>query len=428
LSRAFASIFAVFGFALAALAQDGGKLVAVRSGGDALSSAVRLVGNRPLSFTTLQLQSPPRIVVDLADTVVAGPAAELSVEDGTVRRVATAAAGGRVARVVIELAADAEFDVRAKGNEVEVRVPRIAPKGAPVAAAPSPQRVAPTPEPATPAAEPVTPAPEPAMPAPAGPPPTPAPQPTTEEEKRASLPTVSLVGSPAADDSTQPKPHDTAAPVPPAPASAPEKPHRAEEPKRAPGKKAAEKKQEPARPARKAQAPAPPEEPLVLTVEEAKALREAAEKGLPTGLEAKAAAAPPKPPSAPPKSAAEAPPKPAPRAARAEPGAAHGRIAIHGIGFRPVGEGELIVRSDKPLAYSLSRDDQSILLHLPGSTIARSNDRRPLDTRFFDGPVARVVPVEASGGTDLRIELRRPAAAEVTQAGSVLTVVFSAAR
>jgi hypothetical protein len=166
----------------------------------------------------------------------------------------------------------------------------------------------------------------------------------------------------------------------------------------------------------------------VLTVEEAKALREAAEKGLPTGLEAKAAAAPPKPPATPPKSATEAPPKPAPRAAHAESGSAHGRIAIHGIGFRPVGEGELIVRSDKPLAYSLSRDDQSILLHLPGSTIARSNDRRPLDTRFFDGPVARVVPVEAGGGTDLRIELRRPAAAEVTQAGSVLTVVFSAAR
>ena len=117
----------IFGVSFAALAQEG-RLVAVRPGGDEISSSVELVGSRPLSFTTLELQSPPRIVVDFADAIVAGAPAEVLVEDGTVRRIATAAAGAHTARVVIELAADAEFDVRAKGNAVVVRVPRIGPR------------------------------------------------------------------------------------------------------------------------------------------------------------------------------------------------------------------------------------------------------------------------------------------------------------
>src|SRR6266403_1270746 len=68
----------------------------------------------------------PRVVVDFADTDVAAEQRELEIGDGTLRRAAVAQAGSRTARVVIELVADAEFDIRSDGNTVEVRVPRPA--------------------------------------------------------------------------------------------------------------------------------------------------------------------------------------------------------------------------------------------------------------------------------------------------------------
>src|SRR5207249_3393121 len=83
------------------------RLLGLRAGGDAAAASIELLGDRPLSFTTLKLSAPPRVVVDFADTEVMPEARELAVEDGTVRRVAAAAAGQRTARVVIELAAEA---------------------------------------------------------------------------------------------------------------------------------------------------------------------------------------------------------------------------------------------------------------------------------------------------------------------------------
>jgi hypothetical protein len=98
---------------------------------------------------------------------------------------------------------------------------------------------------------------------------------------------------------------------------------------------------------------------------------------------------------------------------------------ITGIGFRPVSGGEVIVRSDLPLEYGVSGDDGAVLLHLPSAAIPIANNRRPLETRFFDGAVQRVVPVPVAGGTDVRIELREPAEYQLAQNGSVLTVTFS---
>src|SRR5256714_10526156 len=69
---------------LAACAQERGRLLGVEAGGDAASSSIDLIGDRPLSFTTLKLREPPRVVVDFADTELSGIARELSVDDGTV--------------------------------------------------------------------------------------------------------------------------------------------------------------------------------------------------------------------------------------------------------------------------------------------------------------------------------------------------------
>jgi len=278
----------------AAQAQEQGRLLGMSAGGDAGFAAVELLGDRPLSFTTLKLSAPPRIVVDLAETALSGTPADLTVEDGTIRRVAAAPAGARTARVVIELAADAEFDVRAHGSRIEVRVPRVAPLLA-------------------------------------------------KADQTRAMPPAAVAQS---------------KPAPVAPSAVP-----------------------------KANQVSPPGVALV-------------------GRRPRPAAA-------------------APTASRRIALADSGRRAITGIGFRPNGGGEVIVRSDQPLEYGISGEGNAVLLHLPSAKIPIANNRRALDTRFFGGPVERVVPLPVPGGTDVRIELRRHAEYQLAQSGSVLTVSFS---
>jgi hypothetical protein len=356
-------------------AQERGRLLDVLAGGDAASSAIELVGDRPLSFTTLKLSGPPRVVVDFADTELSGAPAELAVDDGTIRRVASAAAGSRTARVVIELAADAEFDVRAHGSSVEVRVPRIAPLvaklEAPLEQQPSPSR------------------------------PLPEPEPTPEAKKRASLPTVSLIG----------------------PRKSPED-HAAQERKLVARRAVAEQRLADQRAAEQAAAQRRADRLAAkrAAAERAAADQRAAAQRRADRLAAKRAAADAARLRA---EAAKKRPAPQRKLALAEPPP---HRAITGIGFRPNQGGEVIVRSDKPLEYGVSGDGNSVLLHLPRAGIPLPNNRRPLDTRYFGGPVERVVPLPVPGGTDVRIELRRHAEYQLAQSGSVLTVTFAAPR
>ena len=324
----------------AVLAQDRARLLGVRAGGDAVASSIELIGDRPLSFTTLKLAGPPRVVVDLADTEVAPEAREVAVDDGTVKRVAAAAAGQRTARVVIELAADAEFDVRAHGSSLEVRIPRPAP----LVAADEP-------------------------PAAALPPP---------EEKPEPAP----VPAPPANVAAQPKPDPAA-----------EKRRLREAAQREAAEKAAAAKQA------------------------ALARRLAAEQKAAAAKKARALAAAEK--------AAAAAPKKAPPERKI---AMVQRHSITGIGFRPIQGGEVIVRSDHPLEYGVSGDDKTLLLHLPSAGIPLPNNRRPLDTHYFGGPVQRVVPLAKENGTDVRIELSGHADYQLAQSGTVLTVTFSSPR
>jgi AMIN domain-containing protein len=345
----FILVCGALALAFGATADEQGRLIGVRIGGDDRTSGVVIESDRPLSFTTLKLLSPPRVVVDFADTEVAVEQRELEIGDGTLRRAAVAQAGSRTARVVIELVADAEFDIRSDGNAVEVRVPR------PVALAAGP---APQPGPATPAGPQTGPAPQAGPALEAGP--------EAEAQKVASLPKVSLVGSKPA---VPPDPED---PVDEPQPSAAEK---AAALKKAPSEQRALADQKRHKPAQATARVAPPagERPLQ---------------------------------------------KPPPAQAR----------HITGIGFRPIGAGEVIVRSDHPLEYGISGDGSAVLLHLPSAAIPLPNNRRPLDTRFFEGAVSRVVPVQVADGTDVRIELRGHAEYQLAQSGSVLTVTFSAPR
>jgi len=327
---------AVLALLSTAATAGGGKLLDVRAIPGPDATVVQLEADAPPSFTTMKLASPPRVVVDLAETSVSGVARQQEVGDGAVRRIAVADAGAHTARVVIELVADAEFDVRASQSRVEVRIPRPvaiaradpapAPGSAPPDPAPAPASASPDPAPGPASAPPVQPEAEAATAELVPPPPAAT---TTDDasipeaRERAALPTVALVAGTAPAEPRTPEPARATVPV------------RATRPA-APGRSA----------------------------------------------------------------------------------------AITGIGFRPMSGGEVIVRSDRELEYEVSSAETSVLIHLRNARIPLQNNRRPLDTRFFDGAVERVVPLQVPGGTDVRIELRQRAEMHLSQSGPVLTVSF----
>lgn len=501
------------------LAQPRAKLLSVRSAGDAATAAVELRGDRPLSFTTLKLSSPPRVVVDCADTGVGEVPPQVEVGDGTVRRIGVASAGARTARVVIELVADAEFDVRASGNRIEVRVPRVAPLLASAAAREvgAAARAATgaagkevrsgtaggEPPPLVTVVEPPPPAvAAPAPPAPAAPSPppraieAPAPPAAVAVEPAAAEPVPERAvaaarkeeprdeelppGRVAMRQETSQPPREIEKAVPAAPLVARREPvpPPAPQAKAAPQPPVAGQRDEVFASAREQAAAAVRKEetaaierarvrdadaqkraslPTVALQGSRPAMREEAapeparvaeQRTIASAAPARSAPAETHSPAAPlpaarPTSvgADQGPPParvgsvPAPaqrgspskrsdrrRLAAAQPA----RQLITGIGFRPAKGGVVIVRSDKLLEYAVSAETGVLLIHLPHTAIPLPNNRRPLDTHFFDGPVQRIVPLVVPGGTEVRIELAGHADYQLAQSDSVLTVTFSA--
>ncbi|TMB32810.1 MAG: AMIN domain-containing protein [Deltaproteobacteria bacterium] len=405
--------------AAAGLSAGAGRLLAVRPAGDAQASVIELVGDRPLSFTTLRLLSPPRVVIDVADADASGVAGAQVVDDGTVRRVGVASVG-TTARVVIELAGDTEFDVGAVGTVVQVRVARLAPL---VARA----------EPPPPARPPVE-VPPPAV-RPDGPParvaePPPERRVALQEAQQPSRPPATLQAAPPAPAPAEPRqatpvaiaaaptvvippPSAAAAPVVVAQVSPPPEKPAAETPPAASASRA--------RPPEVAATP-PPEVAATPPPEVAKPPPEVRAEGGASREEVERARA-----SIPTVSIVASPPPaaaPAPATAAARPAPARTRASITGIGFRPSAGGIVLVRSDRPLDYAVTGADRVVVVHLRGAGIPLPTNRLPLDTRFFDTPVVRVVPEPVPGGVDLRIELRGLARYELSQSPGVLTIAF----
>jgi hypothetical protein len=316
------------------------RIVGLRVRGDADAAVVEVAADRPVSFTTLRLSSPPRLVLDFADADLSGVPAEQEVEDGTIRRVGAAAAGAQTARVVVELAGEAEFDVHADGARLEVRVLRLRPALAAAEPAGAPDRTEASAAASSPESEAEA---------------------ALEARKRASLPTVSLAGL--------------------APAHAPQE---------APDASATE---------------ASATSPSAVSSPAADSPAAGSAAGAPALATAHRQA-----------TRAEAAPQ------RASP---RGRPSISGIGFHPQGAGEVIVRSDRELEYGVESQENAVLLHLAGAGIPLANNRRPLETSVFGGPVQRIIPLPGPGGTDVRIELREKAAFALRQDGGVLTLTFN---
>ena len=387
----------------AAAAAGGGKLVAVRPATGPDHTVVQLDADQPLSFTTLKLGSPARIVVDLADTTADGVAAEQEVAGGAVRRIAVAAAGARTTRVVIELDGDAEFDVRAAGTRIEVRIPNPAAAIArKTTANATPAATATTTEMATATgtATPAATATATEMATATGTATPPATATTTE------IATATGTATPPATGTATATPAGTATPTGTPTATPTATPTTTATPT-ATATSAATVTPTPtdaeARATEAAQANVPAGDAAEIPeVRERAALPTVALVGSqrPGPVVTKSVTVPVTPPT-------------------------KGHAAITGIGFRAQSGGEVIVRSDRPLQYGVSSSDRAVLLHLPNAAIRVANNRRPLDTRVFGGTVQRVVPRQVPGGTEVRIELREPAEVHLNQTGSLLTLSFT---
>src|SRR5262249_58678774 len=66
------------------------------------------------------------------------------------------------------------------------------------------------------------------------------------------------------------------------------------------------------------------------------------------------------------------------------------------VGFSP-DKSRVYVRTNEPVRYTVSQaDERTVILELENTSFSRSNDRRPLDTHYFGGPVVQITPQAGS--------------------------------
>jgi type IV pilus assembly protein PilQ len=115
---------------------------------------VRIAGDGQLKYKAFRLESPSRVVIDLEGVKNAAAKNSVAVADDLVQRVRIAQFQPNVARVVVDLAHKAEYDIAVVGDEVRVAFgssavasTEPAPAPAPVEAPPVVTATAPAPEP-----------------------------------------------------------------------------------------------------------------------------------------------------------------------------------------------------------------------------------------------------------------------------------------
>jgi len=116
-----------------------------------------------------------------------------------------------------------------------------------------------------------------------------------------------------------------------------------------------------------------------------------------------------------------APPKPAP--ARATTAATSTRLVSHTLGapsarlmstgFRLTKDGgsEIVIQTSAEVTLEERSTDGASVFVVKNCRVQRSNDRRPLDTRFFDSPVTGVTLKEHGGDLEISVALRGAATA-----------------
>ena len=99
------------------------------------------------------------------------------------------------------------------------------------------------------------------------------------------------------------------------------------------------------------------------------------------------------------------------------------------VGFQQApSSSRVYVRTSGPVSYSVQEDgDKRVILELENTRIALRNNRRPLDTSFFDSAVAMVAPSVGRGMVRVEIKLKEHASFQAKQDGNEVSVEFSRA-
>jgi type IV pilus assembly protein PilQ len=113
---------------------------------------VRITGDGQLRYKAFRLESPSRLVIDLEGVKNTAKQSNVAIDDDVVQRVRVAQFQPNVARVVVDLAHKAEYDIAAVGDEIRVAFGPSA-RASKTMSAPAPVQFA--------AAEPVAPPPAP---------------------------------------------------------------------------------------------------------------------------------------------------------------------------------------------------------------------------------------------------------------------------
>jgi len=111
-------------FPVGVLAQEGADLNTISSV-QVQGGTVRIIGTKKPNFTTFTMTDPPRLVIDISEAVFSGVKDEIPVGNDTITGIRTASYGSEqsaIARVLIGYARDVETDIQASDNALVVSV------------------------------------------------------------------------------------------------------------------------------------------------------------------------------------------------------------------------------------------------------------------------------------------------------------------
>jgi colicin import membrane protein len=109
---------------------------------------------------------------------------------------------------------------------------------------------------------------------------------------------------------------------------------------------------------------------------------------------------------------------------RSNPAPDRERGSIESIGFRQVPEGtRVFVRTTTAVPFAVHGEPERVILELH-ARIGHRNNRRMLDTRFFDSPVAFVAPEVVGDAVRIAIKLKEQVPYAARREGNEIVVEF----